>query len=147
MKSQCQYGQIYNFLLYSQLYFKGYKSFVWTCSFWAKNISNFASQDIKLYNQYCHSEHWLFFLCRWRRGIMETVSFLGWRSKASYQSPSVWNFNEPRSKLMSSEKRWWEEFNWFTNYSGIRSGHVHLSSFYHHFIQFFSQLYLVYNHK
>ena len=69
---------------------------------------------------------------------METVSFLGWRSKASYQSPSVWNFNEPRSKLMSSEKRWWwEEFDWFTNYSGIRSGHVHLSSFYLHFSQFF----------
>ena len=129
MKSQCQYGQIYNFLLHSQLYFKGYKSFVWTCSFWAKNISNFVSQDIKLYKQYCNSEHWLFFLCRWRRGVMETVSFLGWRSKASYQSPSLWNFDEPRSKLMLSEKRWWREFNWFTNYSGFRSVHVLLSSF------------------
>ena len=111
-----------------------------------QNIS-FLLNSINLSLWYCHTEHWLFSLCRRRRGVMETVSFLGWRSKASYQSPSVWNFNEPRSKLMSSEKRWWEEFDWFTNYSGIRSGHVHLSSFYHHFIQFFSQLYLVYNHK
>ena len=116
---------------------------VWTCKFLAFSLQfqKFFLITRTIFSYSRSEQFWkqnTISLCRWRRGAMETVSFLGWRSKASYQSPSVWNFNEPRSKLMSSEKRWWEEFDWFTNYSGIRSGHVHLSSFYRHFIHFLS---------
>ena len=48
--------KIIPFLEESSFRFKRDWSFIWKCSLLGKNLSNFASLNLKLHNRYCHSQ-------------------------------------------------------------------------------------------